>query len=220
MTHATAAEMRRKIAAGTIARPAGTDDVALGVGYLRYLHGVFARSTKEGQYYLMPLFLVTMPLIGLTLAPGVELNAFYSMVPVTGVALLLQKLMAAGTPAWEHGLYVGPVLAPMIIYSWLALRWAIDQFNREEVLFREAERLDIRLWVRRLLREKELLPTLTDPRLRFQTLVTAHVLEVVARELMTEEDHLLWEWEWLAELLDCLAPAPPRLAALNRRAAS
>jgi sodium transport system permease protein len=38
------------------------------------------------------------------------------------------------------------------------LRWAIEQFKREEVLFREAERLDIGLWLRRLFREKEALP--------------------------------------------------------------
>src|SRR4029079_16456192 len=54
--------------------------------------GAYARSTKEGQYYLMPLFLVTMPLMFLTLAPGVELSPFYSLVPVTGAALLMQKL--------------------------------------------------------------------------------------------------------------------------------
>src|SRR5262249_37191456 len=116
-------------------------------------------STKEGQYYLMPLFLVTMPLIFLTLAPGVELNAFYSMVPVTGVALLLQKLTASA--ALDHGLwaYFVPVLAPMVIYSWLALQWAIGQCQREEVLFREADRLDLGLWLRRLWREKEALPT-------------------------------------------------------------
>jgi len=30
----------------------------------------YARSTKEGQYYLMPLFLLTMPLIFLTLGAG------------------------------------------------------------------------------------------------------------------------------------------------------
>src|SRR5262249_11321527 len=36
--------------------------------------GAYARSSKEGQYYLMPLFLVTMPLLFLTLVPGVELN--------------------------------------------------------------------------------------------------------------------------------------------------
>ena len=49
MTHATAAEMRKKIAAGRVQRPAGTDDVALGVGYLRYLHDVFGRSAKLAQ---------------------------------------------------------------------------------------------------------------------------------------------------------------------------
>src|SRR5262249_42589336 len=106
----------------------------------------------------MPLFLLTLPLIFLTLAPGVELNPFYSMVPVTGVALLLQKLMAGAS---EPGLwlYFVPVLAPTVIYSWLALRWAVAQFQGEEVLFREAERLDLGLWFRRLLREKEALPS-------------------------------------------------------------
>jgi sodium transport system permease protein len=47
----------------------------------------------------------------------------------------------------------------MVIYSWLALRWAIEQFQREEVLFREADRLDIGLWLKRLFREKETLPS-------------------------------------------------------------
>jgi sodium transport system permease protein len=121
--------------------------------------GAYARSSKEGQHYLMPLFLGTMPLIFLTLAPGVELNPFYSMVPVTGVALLLQKLVAAETTDRGLYLYFIPVLAPMVLYSWLALRWAIGQFNREEVLFREAERLDVGLWFKRLLREKEILPS-------------------------------------------------------------
>jgi sodium transport system permease protein len=121
--------------------------------------GAYARSSKEGQYYLMPLFLVTMPLIFLTLVPGVELNPFYAMVPVTGVALLLQRLMAAGLPGADLWAYFVPVLAPMVVYSWLALRWAIEQFNREEVLFREAERLDLGLWLKRLLRDKEPLPS-------------------------------------------------------------
>src|SRR5262249_40092688 len=55
--------------------------------------------------------------------------------------------------------YFVPVLAPMVVYGWLALRWAIEQFQREEVLFREAERLDLKLWLRRLLRDKESLPS-------------------------------------------------------------
>lgn len=121
--------------------------------------GAYARSSKEGQYYLMPLFLITMPLIFLSMAPGVELNPFYSLVPVTGVALLMQKLMTATSLAQVPWLYFIPVLAPVVLYSWLALKWAIIQFHREEVLFREAERLELKLWFRSLFREKEAVPT-------------------------------------------------------------
>ncbi len=120
----------------------------------------FARSTKEGQYYLTPLFLVTMPLVMITLAPGVELNAFYSVVPVTGPAMLLRTLIQGQySVALE---YMLPVLLPTILYAVLALRWAIDQFNREEVLFREAERLDLWLWARHLLRDKEPFPSAVE----------------------------------------------------------
>jgi sodium transport system permease protein len=124
--------------------------------------GAYARSTKEGQYYLMPLFLITMPLVFLTLAPGVELSPFYSLVPVTGVALLLQRLIVASSLEQTPWLYFIPVLAPMVLYSWFALRWAIEQFKREEVLFREAERLELRLWLRQLLRVKEALPNTAE----------------------------------------------------------
>ena len=41
----------------------------------------FARSTKEGQYYLMPLVLVTLPLVMLPMSPGVELNLGNSLIP-------------------------------------------------------------------------------------------------------------------------------------------
>ena len=54
---------------------------------------VLARSMKEGQYYMTPLYLVCIPLIFLTLVPGIELNLFYSLVPITGVALLLRALI-------------------------------------------------------------------------------------------------------------------------------
>jgi sodium transport system permease protein len=74
---------------------------------------------------------------------------------VTGVALLMQKVMTAPSLASVPWLYFIPVLGPMALYSGLALRWAIEQFQREEVLFREAERLDVGLWVRSLLRDKE-----------------------------------------------------------------
>jgi sodium transport system permease protein len=132
--------------------------------------GAYARSSKEGQYYLMPLFLVTMPLVFLTLAPGVELNPFYSLVPVTGVALLVQRLMSTSLEK-APWLYFVPVLLPMALYSWLALRWAIEQFKREEVLFREAERLEIRLWLRHLFRQKGPLPSVGQTAFCFILLV-------------------------------------------------
>src|SRR5262249_51696307 len=85
-------------------------------------------------------------------------NHFYSMVPVTGIALLFQGLMKSGTPEAGHWAYFAATLVPMLVYSWLALRWAVEQFQREEVLFREAERFDLLLWLRRLFREKGPLP--------------------------------------------------------------
>jgi len=64
--------------------------------------------------------------------------------------------------------------------------------------------------------EGDLLPTLTDARLRFQTLVATNVLAIVERELQTEEQHLLQEWQWLAELLQLKRPVPQLRAALRQ----
>jgi hypothetical protein len=49
--------------------------------------------------------------------------------------------------------------------------------------------------------ETELLPALTDPRQRFQTLVAAHVLGIVERELPREERLLAEEVRQLADML-------------------
>ncbi len=41
----------------------------------------------------------------------------------------------------------------------LAIRWAVEQFNSEAVLFRESERLDLRLWLRQVFRDRRPTPT-------------------------------------------------------------
>jgi hypothetical protein len=64
--------------------------------------------------------------------------------------------------------------------------------------------------------EGDLLPSMTDARLKFQTLIAANVLAITERELLTEEEHLLREWEWLADLVGLARPAPQRLADLKR----
>ncbi len=117
---------------------------------------VLARSMKEGQYYMTPLYLVALPLIFATLAPGIELSPLTSLVPITGVSLLLKALLVG-----EYGQarrYFLPVLVPLLVYGGLALRWSIDQFKTESVLFREAERFDLKSWLRHLIRDREATP--------------------------------------------------------------
>lgn len=121
---------------------------------------IFAKSTKEGQYYLMPVFLIVLPLVVLTLLPGVELNAFYSLVPVANVALLLRSLM---NNRYEiAAVYFLPVLLPTALYGYLALRFAVDRFEREDVIFREAERFDMWLWLKRVLETKSATPSVGE----------------------------------------------------------
>ena len=112
----------------------------------------FARSSKEGQYYLMPLMLVTMPLVILPMAPGVELTLGNSLIPVTGVVLLLRAMLEGNY--WQALPFVAPVALVTLGCCLWAIRWAIDQFNSESVLFRESERLDVGLWLKHLMRDR------------------------------------------------------------------
>ncbi len=49
--------------------------------------------------------------------------------------------------------------------------------------------------------EREIIPALSDPRLRFRALVAANVLTIVARELAAGDTLLRQEWARLVELL-------------------
>ncbi|MFQ5733478.1 MAG: ABC transporter permease subunit/CPBP intramembrane protease [Planctomycetaceae bacterium] len=121
----------------------------------------FARSSKEGQYYLTPLLMVTMGLTIYCLSPGLEIQPFNSIIPVMAPTLLLKELLSpvAGNNAL---LYVLPVLVTSFGYSALALWWAIDQFSREDILFRGAERFSPKLWLKHLLRDKEPTPSFAE----------------------------------------------------------
>jgi sodium transport system permease protein len=132
---------------------------------------VLARSMKEGQYYMTPLYLVCLPLIFLTLVPEIKLNLFYSLVPITGVALLLRALIMGDYRTGLH--YFLPVMVPTVLYAWVALRWAIDQFQREEVLFRESERFNAKDWLNHLVRDRPPTPTGAQATLCFSLILTA-----------------------------------------------
>jgi len=124
----------------------------------------FARSSKEGQYYLTPLLMVTLGLTMFCLSPGVELTErpMYSVIPICGVALLLKGILMSSLATGPLYVYAFPVLGSTLFYSFLALYWAIEQFKSEDVLFREAERFDLRLWVKHLLRDKESIPSFPE----------------------------------------------------------
>ncbi|QDS99514.1 ABC transporter permease subunit/CPBP intramembrane protease [Adhaeretor mobilis] len=118
----------------------------------------FARSTKEGQYYLMPLMLVTMPLMLLPMSPGVELDLGTSLVPLTGLILLLRSAIEG---QYLQALpFVVPVLGVTSMCCLLAIRWAEEQFASESVLFRESERLELGRWLKSLVRDRCPTPTL------------------------------------------------------------
>jgi uncharacterized protein DUF6285 len=63
--------------------------------------------------------------------------------------------------------------------------------------------------------EQELIPTLSDQRLKFQTLVAANVLAISERELHAEEEQLAEEWQRLGITLGLADEAPAKLSALR-----
>ncbi|RMF38498.1 MAG: CPBP family intramembrane metalloprotease [Planctomycetota bacterium] len=111
-----------------------------------------ARSTKEGQYYLMPLLLVTLPLVALPMIPDLELNLGTSLVPVAGAVFLVRSLIEGRFA--EAAMHFLPVLGVTALCCWTSIRWAIRQFESEAVMFRESERWNLRLWVHHLWRDR------------------------------------------------------------------
>ena len=118
----------------------------------------FARSSKEGQYYLMPLLLITLPLMMLPMMTELELGT--ALLPITGLMLLMRALiegqyMAALT-------YLPPVALVTGICCLLAIRWAVDQFHKESVMFRESERWGLGLWLKHVIRERRETPSISE----------------------------------------------------------
>ena len=116
-----------------------------------------ARSSKEGQYYLMPLMMVTIPLVMLPMVPGTTLNIGTSLIPVTGMFLLVRALV--------EGQYMMALsYVPIVMFVtgaclWLASRWACQQFEDESVLFGGGEKWELSSWVRHLWRDRQLTAT-------------------------------------------------------------
>jgi sodium transport system permease protein len=86
-----------------------------------------ARSTKEGQYYLMPLLTLVMPLVVLPMSPGVQLNLGNALIPVSGMVLLLRALLEGNY--WQAALFSPALLVVTVGCCLLSIRWAIYLLN-------------------------------------------------------------------------------------------
>ncbi len=129
-------------------------------GSLALALAALARSTKEGQYYLMPLILGFTPLMMLAMVPSARLDLGNSLLPVTGLMLLLRHVMEGEfQQVW---LYAIPVMVVTVGCCLLSIRWAVDQFSNEQVLFRSSERFRVWIWLKQLMRERGPTPSLPE----------------------------------------------------------
>ena len=116
-----------------------------------------ARSSKEGQYYLMPLMMITLPLVLVPMLPGMSLTAGTSLIPVSGMFLLVRTLV--------EGQYADALLHVPMVFGvtagclWLAVTWAKRQFENEAVLFGGQDQWELGLWVRHLWRDRQTVAT-------------------------------------------------------------
>ena len=120
----------------------------------------FAKSSKEGQYYLVPLLMSLVPLMMLSMLPSAKLDLGTSLIPVTGMLLLIKNLMLGDFQLAAQ--FAGPVVAVTLVCCWLSARWAVHQFNNESVLFRSGEKFGVGLWLRHLVRDRGPMPSFSE----------------------------------------------------------
>ncbi len=93
---------------------------------------IYAKSYKEASGLISPLMMLIIVPIVLAMLPGVELNWFWSMVPLTNVSLAMKELVK-GT--MDYRMFFAILLSTTVIAG-LLLAWCRSWFNREQVLFR------------------------------------------------------------------------------------
>lgn len=93
---------------------------------------IFAKSFKEAQAYFVPFnFVVIIPAF-FSFIPGVELNVFFSLIPLVNVSLAIKEVLA-GTYKWGC---LALILASTVVIAGACIAFCAAWFKREEVLFR------------------------------------------------------------------------------------
>jgi sodium transport system permease protein len=91
-----------------------------------------AKSYKEAQSYVTPLFLVAILPAMVSLLPGVKLNPGMALIPIVNFSLLIKELIL-GDWAWTS--FILSVLSNLI-YAAIAFTAAVMVFKNERILFR------------------------------------------------------------------------------------
>src|SRR5207249_7013091 len=84
----------------------------------------FARSSKEGHYYLVPLLMMSLPLMMLSIIPGAELDLGFALIPLTGLLLWLRAAIEG--QYLEALRFSVPVLGITALCCFSAIRWAVS----------------------------------------------------------------------------------------------
>ena len=93
---------------------------------------IWSKSYKEAAGLISPLMMLVILPIVVAMLPGVELNWFWSMVPLTNVSLAMKELVK-GT--MDYRMFAAILLSTTLMAGAL-LAWCRWWFTREEVLFR------------------------------------------------------------------------------------
>jgi sodium transport system permease protein len=94
-----------------------------------------ARSVKEAQHYLTPMFLLVMPLAMVVVIPNIPLTPTLAAVPITNVVLFFRDLLLGKLEVVTTLI----VIASTAVFAALALFVSVTLFLREETLFRGPE---------------------------------------------------------------------------------
>jgi len=128
-------------AAGSLSLPAGSIALLLLLGALLALAfsalelalSILARSFKEAQSYVTPLYLVAfIPTFALAVIPGLKLATAYYLIPVVNAVLVFKEALV-GTPAVSHVLLT---ILSMLLFCLAAVLVTLRTFSNERVLLR------------------------------------------------------------------------------------
>lgn len=116
-----------------------------------------AKSTKEGQYYLLPVMMITFPLVFLSLAPGTELTLGTALIPLTGLSLILRNWLEGNLGLVLRFLPI--VLTITLLCCFFSVRLAVSRFKHESLLFNDSRKFNLYLWLRDLFNRHRTSPT-------------------------------------------------------------